>query len=828
MGFFVALVVSLLVAVVGELLRPKQKPPNAKAAALDDFDIPTAEEGRSIPAFVGKVKIDGANVVWYGDLEVIAIKKKVKTGWFSSTKQTINNRYELGMMMALAHGFNRTDVYCHEVLFGDKMPKHTRTDEPNGVVRFDFDDIDFFGGNEKEGGIQGTLRFYSGTSTQEGNAYFGSCIGEAPPPYNNLIYGMLEHMYLGTSQYIKTISYILSSYPNQLGLADNHHIIGDNANPACVIYELLTSKMWGVGVEPSDIDITAFTLEGERWFDEGYGISMIYNGGSSAKDLISEILRHVDGVMFSNPKTGLITIRSARADYDIDTIPTYGPDDFREGIEFSRPSWSETKNTIKASYVDREKNYSDSIVSMQDLSNIMQRGGEIETETIDFRGFTTFEACALATARSLKTLSYPLAKVSGPLPRDAWATLPGDVFKLYWPKRGINNVVFRVTRVDYGSLAQNLIGIEAVEDVFSISNIAYSQPDPSDWVNPVGDVLPLAREELIEAPMYMSGPEGALAMAMGSRSNGIDLGYKVNTGLVSGVLTYSNQTDDFTSSAVLAAMYAADTPAVDTTGFTVNGLLAASEIDDSINADDIRTGGTLLLLKSASTEEIVAYGAINKTTGLIDDVLRGVLDTVPQEHPAGTRAWFLSTGYHMANDQAITTGLPKTFYAKLLPFNIKGAVEEDDATELSTLLKGRYAAPFPPGKIRVNGARPDLAGTITGAFSLTWAHRSRLDFDIVSQDADSRVPEDGATYTITFRRTDTNAVLVTLAGIDNSASQAGVDLVYTGQVSVEIWSVLNGVPSYQIPRYVFMHSGGAANVITPNVAEYVIDGGEIT
>ena len=61
MGFFVALLVSLALTVVGELLRPKQKPDNAKASGLDDFSIPTAEEGRQIPLWVGKVKIDGSN-----------------------------------------------------------------------------------------------------------------------------------------------------------------------------------------------------------------------------------------------------------------------------------------------------------------------------------------------------------------------------------------------------------------------------------------------------------------------------------------------------------------------------------------------------------------------------------------------------------------------------------------------------------------------------------------------------------------------------------------------------------------------------------------------
>jgi hypothetical protein len=43
---------------------------------LDDFSLPTAEEGRPIPVVFGTVLITGPNVVWAGDLKVDPIKKK--------------------------------------------------------------------------------------------------------------------------------------------------------------------------------------------------------------------------------------------------------------------------------------------------------------------------------------------------------------------------------------------------------------------------------------------------------------------------------------------------------------------------------------------------------------------------------------------------------------------------------------------------------------------------------------------------------------------------------------------------------------------------------
>lgn len=70
--WYVAVFVAALV--VSYSLTPK--PQNAKPSGLGDFKVPTAEEGREIPVLFGTRDIEGPNVVWYGDLRTVAIKKK--------------------------------------------------------------------------------------------------------------------------------------------------------------------------------------------------------------------------------------------------------------------------------------------------------------------------------------------------------------------------------------------------------------------------------------------------------------------------------------------------------------------------------------------------------------------------------------------------------------------------------------------------------------------------------------------------------------------------------------------------------------------------------
>ncbi len=74
MTFFVQLVVYIVSALISAALAPK--PPKPKPASLEDFEAPTAEEGRPIPVVFGCVLITGANVVWYGDLLATPIKSK--------------------------------------------------------------------------------------------------------------------------------------------------------------------------------------------------------------------------------------------------------------------------------------------------------------------------------------------------------------------------------------------------------------------------------------------------------------------------------------------------------------------------------------------------------------------------------------------------------------------------------------------------------------------------------------------------------------------------------------------------------------------------------
>jgi hypothetical protein len=74
------IVIWVATAVLAYALTPKPKlPANAQPATIEDFNIPTAEDGREIPVLFGTREVSGPNVVWYGDMRTTRIREKVKT-----------------------------------------------------------------------------------------------------------------------------------------------------------------------------------------------------------------------------------------------------------------------------------------------------------------------------------------------------------------------------------------------------------------------------------------------------------------------------------------------------------------------------------------------------------------------------------------------------------------------------------------------------------------------------------------------------------------------------------------------------------------------------
>jgi hypothetical protein len=117
-----------------------------------------------------------------------------------SKKQTIGYRYYLGMHFILCHGpidsISRIRIEKKTAWIGFNTGGSITIDKPT-----------MFGGDEKEGGIQGTIDIEMGAASQVQNSYLTSVLGAIIPAYRGLVGVVFRRPYLGNSSYLKSWSF---------------------------------------------------------------------------------------------------------------------------------------------------------------------------------------------------------------------------------------------------------------------------------------------------------------------------------------------------------------------------------------------------------------------------------------------------------------------------------------------------------------------------------------------------------------------------------------------------------------------------------------------
>lgn len=62
--------------IISTLLTPRPKAQNAQPGQIGDKDVPLVSQDAPIPVLFGTRLLSGPNVVWYGELKIVPIKKR--------------------------------------------------------------------------------------------------------------------------------------------------------------------------------------------------------------------------------------------------------------------------------------------------------------------------------------------------------------------------------------------------------------------------------------------------------------------------------------------------------------------------------------------------------------------------------------------------------------------------------------------------------------------------------------------------------------------------------------------------------------------------------
>jgi hypothetical protein len=717
-AFVVGLIASLFLA-------PKPKLENARASTLSDLNFPRAKEGDPKPWIIGKIRNKGPNTLWAGDFEARPIKKKVKTGLFTSKKQIVGYNYLVGLVMDWGLG---PGVTLHKI-WSAKDVLWSGTATADGTI-IDVNKPDLYGGKEKGGGFVGRIRYYSGSFTQGINAYYQSKQGSGDvPAYRGSIITVFEHVNVGEQNTIREISAELSRYPNGLGLAGGKHIVGEDANPMEALYQLFTADWGGLDVSPAMLDLDSMIDCGNTLFDEGNGISLIISNPNDGKGVATEILRQINAIMYNDPETGKIVVKLIRDDFgDIDLLPHFNESNILGIRSFTRKLWEDTINVVRVTYTNRDKLYADGTAMQQDMANIGAQG-RLRPSTASYPGITTAVLANFVCARDLAVGSVPLMSAQIECNREGSKLRPGDRFVWSWGPYNINQVVMRVTTFDLGSLTDNRITWNCVQDEFAISDTLIGDPVGSGTsVSGPGYVASSATNRIVkEVPFFFAAAAGlglpdssSLLLVAASAATGTD-SMDIYTSTDAGV-TYNESAEGLvltpigTLGTAISAVANLATGVIPSLSVTIDPTLV-----DQNTATLAASGGGMFLIGN----ELFVFETRTTGSGVVtlNNVWRSVLDTSPAAHAIGDAVFFI-TGDNIVEDAFPNTA---TVRVKMLPNMFQSSLDEASAPFDSITLNKRSARPLPPEAIKFGaGAFFAPPAAATGIQTITWANRSRL------------------------------------------------------------------------------------------------------
>jgi hypothetical protein len=298
-------------------------------------------------------------------------------------------------------------------------------------------------------------------------------------------------------------------YPDKatITLTDENGYSFHAANPAHIIYESLTNRSWGAGVDPSLIDDTAFRAFADTCYAEGFGLCLRWNRSANVGEFISTIIDHAGAVYFRSPRTGLHTVKALRGDYDAAALPLFDENSGLLGIdEDENTSLTGATNEIIIKWTN-PKDGEPSEWRERNLGMI-SASGQIVTDILELPAIPTANLAGRVAVRELLQRGSGVKKVTVRMDRRGYVIQPGDVFRISSARRGIDNMILRCIKIDDGTLTEATITLTCIIDIFGLPQTAYSDIPESDWIPPQFDVQPVILRQVLE----LSWRDLALAM----------------------------------------------------------------------------------------------------------------------------------------------------------------------------------------------------------------------------------------------------------------------------------------------------------------------------
>ena len=293
MDFLTYLAVLVATTLIQRALAPKIRTP---MPALEDFQVPTAEYGRSIPWLFGTRKIKDPNIIWYGDLDRHG---KTKDGAKYYT-------YYMGLHLEICIG------PVDKVTAIDYGEKRAWTGEVTSSGQITISQPKLYGGRYKEGGIDGYFDLCFGESAQAVNSYLQAQLGTPLSAFRDsfCIVGRKPSL-VANSTLIRpiqpTVCCITAGWPDDTCWYPETAIIPDNESTGYCYDEYCSSTGGGISLDywwSLDQDLSAGNASNKGVEAGGTLVLKGHTSGATFNATPVTLNTENNGAMYRNGATG--------------------------------------------------------------------------------------------------------------------------------------------------------------------------------------------------------------------------------------------------------------------------------------------------------------------------------------------------------------------------------------------------------------------------------------------------------------------------------------------------------------------------------------------
>lgn len=288
-----------------------------------------------------------------------------------------------------------------------------------------------------------------------------SCFMFEPPLAFN------EQWIIGRSPQIGSYSFEVSSYP-VYGVGPFSQV-GVDANPADVIYSILTGPLGKLVIDPARIDILSFAEASYTLALEGHGYSRSFEAGTPAREMIEDVLRQAGGILYEDQNTGLFVLKLIRAietTIGVRVINVGNCESIDNFRTVTAGSAANLPTQIVVKYTNRDNDYREGTAQTHNLAGADGQSPDSIPLVEEYKGCSNSTLADTLASRDLDIRSRPLKTCSAICDRTMWDITPGSVVWLTWAPLGLS-MLMRVVGRNPGSTASNSVTLDLVQEFFT-------------------------------------------------------------------------------------------------------------------------------------------------------------------------------------------------------------------------------------------------------------------------------------------------------------------------------------------------------------------------